>query len=522
MNIMKIKSIFSILLLSAAVLGFQSCSDSDSGSSAVNITAPGTVLSLVHEDSPIEELNIPMGELTSYMISVKTDGGWKVSVPEADASWVHITPHAGYGWDALNKDAVNTRAYVKLSVDYNEGAARSTQLTFTTGNLQAVLRINQAGKGSGSDPIESVWDMVGKLKMGYNLGNTLESNHDLSNSWFNPSGPGDWQTWETCWGQPQTTQEIINAIADKGFNIIRVPVTWFPHMDEEGNIDEQWMNRVEEVVNYVLNANCYCIINVMHDTGARGADRTDRHCWLTADIDKYPENTILYQKIWTQICERFKNYDERLIFESFNEILNSSYSWTAPSSESDGAYEAINKLQQDFVNVVRASGGNNKYRNLAVTTYSATGNADAPVNAFKAPQDQVSDHMYLTIHSYDPYNFCNNNSGKAPDGSTYDYNILIFDDDCKAVIDGVFARVNKRATECGIPFIFGEFGALDYEKSMAERVKYAQYMASKFKQYKTAGLWWMNLINRNDLTTTIKYDANHIVDESPIIDALFQ
>ena len=509
---MKIKSIFSIVLLAAAALGFQGCSDSDNGTIVSNITAPGTVISLAHDGTPIHELNLAMGELTSYMISVETDGGWTVSVPDTDTTWVHITPHAGYGWDVNDTTAVNTRAYVKLKVDYNEGATRTSKLTFQTGTLQAVLTINQAGRGSSSDPIESAWDMVAKLKMGYNLGNTLESNHDPSADWFHPAGPGDWQTYETCWGQPVTTQAIIDEIAAKGFNIIRVPVTWFPHIDDQGNINEEWMNRVEEVVNYVLNANCYCIINVMHDTGARVEGRTDKQCWLMADMDSYAENTVLYQKIWQQICERFKNYDERLIFESFNEILNASYSWTAPSSVTDQAYEAINKLQQDFVNVVRASGGNNLYRNLAVTTYSATGNNDVPVNAFQAPQDKVANHMYLTIHSYDPYNFCNNNAGKNAEGEEYDYNIKIFDDDCKAVIDGVFTRVNKRATECGMPFIFGEFGAIDEEKSMAERVKYAQYLKQKFNQYNTCGLWWMGLYNR----------ATNTWYEQEIVNALMQ
>ena len=216
--------------------------------------------------------------------------------------------------------------------------------------------------------------------------------------------------------------------------------------------------------------------------------------------------------MWKQIAERFKNYDGKLIFESFNEILNKSYSWTSPSSVSDGAYQAINKLQQDFVNTVRATGGNNLYRNLAVTTYSATGTSDVALQAFQLPQDPAENHLYLSIHSYDPYNFCNNNAGKNADGSEFDYNIKIFDDDCKSVIDGVFSRVSKRATECGIPFIFGEFGAIDEEKSMAERVKYATYLNQKFKSNNTAGLWWMGLYDR-------KADKWY---ESEIVDALMK
>ncbi len=486
-----------------------SCSDSESNDVTYGKTGSGTVLTLTHEGQAVSDLKVSMGELSSYIISVNTDGGWVVSMPDADTTWVHITPTEGYGWNVTDEAAKNNNAHVRLKVDYNSGAPRQTALTFTTGTLKAVLNISQSGRGSSNDPIETSWEMVAKLKIGYNLGNTLESNHDLSNSWFNPSGPGDWQTYETCWGQPVTTQAIINALADRGFNIIRVPVTWFPHMDEEGNINKEWMDRVEEVVNYVLNAGCYCILNVHHDNGERGEGRTDRHAWLTADMDKYAENTKLLQKIWQQICERFRDYDGRLLFESFNEILDKNYSWTPPTDVNSSVYECINKLQQDFVNVVRASGGNNLYRNLAVTTYAATGNKDVPVEAFQAPQDQVDGHLYLSIHSYDPYNFVHDNSGVNEDGSTYDYNIKIFNDECREVIDGVFARCNKRAMECGMPFIFGEFGAGDTKKALAERVKYANYMNQKFKEYKMAGLVWMGFYDRktNEWSETEVLDA---------------
>ena len=491
---MSIKNIISAAVLVVCMLGFQSCSNND-GDGIINkttLTGSGSVLVLTHDGEPISTVSLSMGETTSYMIGVNTDGSWKATVPAADTTWVHITPHEGYGWEVTDTTVSNLKAYVKLQVDYNEGEARTSSITFTTGSLTAVLTIMQAGRGFSDDPIETAWDMVGNLKMGYNLGNTLDANP--WGSWWDPTTKTV-NDWETAWGQPTTTQEIINAIAAKGFNIIRIPVTWYPHMDGNDNVKEEWMARVEEVVNYVLNAGCYCILNVQHDNGAANG-RTDGGAWLYADIDDYPALTVRYQKLWKQIAERFKDYDGKLIFESFNEILDKSYSWTAPFDTGDGAYKAINLLQQDFVNVVRASGGNNLYRNLAVTTYAATGTSSSALVAFELPQDIYANHLYLSVHSYDPYNFCNNNAGKNPDGSEYDYNIKIFDDDCKSVIDGVFSWVSICAANHGIPFLFGEFGAIDEEKSMAERVKYATYLREKFKAYKTAGLWWMGLYDR--------------------------
>lgn len=500
-----------ILLLLAFVAG--ACSDSDTTKTVDNGRRYGdaTVLQVLDDnESDVSTMSFSLGA-SSKIVGINCDGDWKATV---DAEWVTLSNYSGYGF-------ANKYSYDKITVEKNKGSERTATVTFTSGSISKQLAITQKGAGGDpDDPFETSFELIENLKMGYNLGNTLDANADPAQSWFNPTGPGDWEAYETVWGQPVTTQEIIDYIVSKGFNIIRVPVTWFPHVDENWNINETWMNRVQAVVDMVLSTGSYCIINVMHDTGARDASRTDNQCWLNADPDKYEANTVIYQKLWTQIATRFRNYDDRLIFESFNEILDKNYSWTAPA-EGDEAYTVINKLQQDFVNTVRATGGNNSYRNLAITTYSATGNSDAAVNSFQLPDDVASNHIYLSIHSYDPYNFCNNNSGKNADGTEYDYNQEIFDSDCQGTIDAVFARVSKRANEVGIPFIFGEFGAIDAGKALAERIKYAKYLKSKYTQYETAGLWWMGLIDRKTLTTNVPYDGM-TVDESEIIDALMK
>ena len=464
-----------------------SCSDSDSETSAQQ-------MKLMKDGVEVSEMTFSIGG-SSQMLGVFSDAEWVASLD--DDSWCDITPHAGF----VDNDSTQ---YIRVTVQKNEGEARKAVLTVKAGATTRTLLITQKGtETDAGDNFESVFAMINNLKVGYNLGNTLESNHNLegNESWFSPSGPGDWQTYETCWGQPITTQAIIDEIVGKGFNIIRVPVTWFPHVDSDWNINEEWMDRVQQVVDMVISTGSYCIINVMHDTGERGETRTDNQCWLTTDASMYETNTVIYQKLWKQIAERFRDYDEHLIFESFNEILNASYSWTAPSDDSNGDYTTINKLQQDFVNTVRATGGNNEYRNLAVTTYSATGNSDAALDFFEVPVDVHSNHIYLTIHSYDPYNFCN-------DGG--EWNILLFDADAQAVVDQVVERVSKRAETVGIPFIFGEFGAIAEGKDMNERVKYATYVAKKLKACNTTGLWWMGLYDRR---------ANDWY-ESEIVDAL--
>ena len=143
------------------------------------------------------------------------------------------------------------------------------------------------------------------------------------------------------------------------------------------------------------------------------------------------------------------------------------------------------------------------YRNLIVNPYSA-GHTLAKLNGFNAPNDVVAGHILATVHSYDPYNFCNDNG---------EWNIEAFDSSCEKEIDEMFTMVDKRfAQELGLPYFYGEFGALDDKKLMAERVKYATYMAKKFKAYNTTGLWWMGLLDRKKVEWT----------ESEIVEALFQ
>ncbi len=490
--------LFSTVWVLMAMFALQSCSDSNSsGSNASRLTITSM------DSLEIQSLDFGSTKGTK-MIGINSDGDWDVTVSD---DWIAVSARAGYGY------AYETRmSWLNVSVVANSGEPRTGTLTISSGGLSKTLTINQVGT-SADDNFEKAVEFIENAGIGYNLGNTLESNHDITNptvqTWFNPKTPID---WETCWGQPETTPEIIGAIAGKGFKLIRVPVTWFPHLDADDNIDAAWMARVKEVVNMVIDAGCYCIINVHHDASEYDPNRGDGAHWLQADLSKYETISPRFKKIWQQIAEEFQGYDDKLLFEAVNEIIDENGNWGDPVNAD--AYTAINKLEQDFVDVVRATGGNNRYRNLIVNTYSA-GHTQAKLNGFNAPNDVVAGHLLASVHSYDPYNFCNDNG---------EWNVLAFDSSCESEIDEMFAMVDKRfRQELDLPYFYGEFGALDAKnKTTDERVKYAKYMAKKFKAYNTIGLWWMNLINREDLTTIVKYSGTKGVDDAPIIDALFQ
>lgn len=228
--------------------------------------------------------------------------------------------------------------------------------------------------------------IVEEITFGWNLGNSLDSYGSTA------IGSGSLST-ETSWGNPTTTKEMIDLVKDSGINAVRVPVTWYNHMNNDYVIDAAWMNRVEEIVNYVIDNDMYCIVNVHHDTGEKG--------WLKASSNNLDQKKAMFTAIWEQVSENFAGYGDRLLFEGFNEILNDSNEWVNPNAE---AVSITNELNQIFVDIVRKSGGNNSKRNLIVTTYCAGGNSQV-TNGFVLPKDTVNNRLIVDAHIYQPFYF---------------------------------------------------------------------------------------------------------------------
>ena len=260
---------------------------------------------------------------------------------------------------------------------------------------------------------------------------------------------------EMSWGNPVTTQAMIDKVRDRGFNMIRVQVSYVNHMDAEGNIDPLWLERVAEVVDYCMNAGVYCLINT---TGAG---------WMTADPETFEEQSKIYARLWEQIAARFADYGELLLFESCNEVLNSNEQWWNPPAE---CYDVMNGFYQVFVDTVRAGGGYNETRNLVLNPYAAA--YDYHMNqGFKLPEDTVEGHLIAQVHCYEPNTFCFN---EANLGSTNFANEWGTDAE-KRKIDEIMKNIRKRfIEELGIPVIIGEFGTVNrvVEEERAEYVGY--------------------------------------------------
>lgn len=363
---------------------------------------------------------------------------------------------------------------------------------------------------------EAAKDAVKNMRVGWNLGNTLDAaSGDTTNMWIEKYTNRTPDKYETAWGQPVTKPELFKMFKEAGFNAIRLPVTWYPHMGSTffksstsltwsptkqpltGDVDPAWMKRVHEIVDYIISQDMYCVLNVHHDTGAGNAS------WLIADGEVFEKSKDLYVKLWTQIAEEFKDYGEKLVFESYNEMLDKYDSWcfasmNAPDgysrADANDAYNAINNYAQTFVDAVRATGGNNTNRNLVVTTYAAcSGKANdtwsehlnEPFTKFVMPTDTaVTDgkkHLILQIHYYQQ-NLENLESSKNHALATLTNLRSIFPSYKTPIIIGEWGSLNEADNDNG-----------DYNLYRDNLLEYCKYFMQQTKKRSIATFYWKGL-----------------------------
>lgn len=307
-------------------------------------------------------------------------------------------------------------------------------------------------------------EIANDINAGWNLGNTLDSHAD----WITEMTDGTPTDFETAWCNPVTTKKMIDDIKSAGFNAVRVPVTWKQHMDENGTVDSVWMDRVQEVVDYVIDNDMYCILNVHHDTGEAG--------WLKATPSCVEENGDKFTYLWTQISDRFKDYNHKLLFESFNEILDDSNNWEDTGTE---ATTAVNRLNQMFVDTVRSTGGNNSSRCLVVNTYAANTHYNN-LDEFVIPTDTADNSIIVEVHYYQPYKYT---TVTYPDNRTWT------DENGKFNMNGTLYNLYNHFTSKGVPVIIGEFGVANKENT-ADRCDYSEYLVTQAKGYGIKCFWW--------------------------------
>ena len=304
--------------------------------------------------------------------------------------------------------------------------------------------------GSVREDLTSI-ELTELMGNGINLGNTMEAYGHAS-----LGTDAEATAYETCWGQPVTTQESVSGMKAAGFDSLRIPVAWTNAIDFESGdytINEKYLDRVEEIVNYARNEDMYVIINDHWDGGWWGMFGSETEETRTQAME-------LYKSMWTQIAERFKGYSDYLIFESGNEELGFRLNDTDIAKDSgslsdDECYTVTNEINQAFVETIRGTGGNNEQRFLLIAGFG-TDISNTCDSRYQMPSDTAANKLLISVHYYNPDGYCINTS-LANWGNKKDYEDM----------NGLLEKMTQ-FTDKGYGVIIGEYGVLIEDGSMKE------------------------------------------------------
>ena len=338
--------------------------------------------------------------------------------------------------------------------------------------LLLLAAIMLASMGSWAQTVEpnnegmtlSAQEWTRDVVMGWNLGNSLECPYT-----------------ETEWGNPKTTKAMIHAVAEAGFNAIRIPVRWINHVNNTTDmiVNADWLARVKEVVDWCLEENMYVIINSHHE------EWYDRNPYYS----KQEENNRMLAALWTCVATYFRDYDQRLIFAGTNET---TVNWAAPTAEQQAVQNSYN---QTFVDAVRETGGKNYYRNIVVQTFACS--PYHGLNGFTIPTDKVEGRLSVEFHYYDPYEYCGNCTYYYW-GEAYKDKGRILASSTEKTITNLFDRITNTWAKKGLGVVMGEYGVSNHfteddKQTQQENMQYyLKCVVSEARQHGFAAFAWDN------------------------------
>lgn len=308
---------------------------------------------------------------------------------------------------------------------------------------------NDSGSEASGKDLESMnaQELSVIMGNGINLGNTMES--------ADQTRPGNYADnsvtyFETLWGQPVTTKEMIDDMKAAGLDTIRIPVAWTNTMhyeDGDYTIAPEYLARVKEIVDYAYENDMFVIIN----------DHWDGDWWGlygASDASKRELANTIYTEMWTQVAEYFKDYDAHLIFEGANEEvgdrlndIGNVYIGEGNTLSKDECYAKANEINQTFVDLIRSTGGNNATRFLLIPGYG-TDITQTLDSRWHMPTDTADGKLFLSVHYYTPWSYCGS-SGSSTWGTKRNY------EEMNTILKNLSTYIDQ-----GYGIIIGECGVL--------------------------------------------------------------
>ncbi|GAA0134713.1 cellulase family glycosylhydrolase [Paenibacillus sp. YSY-4.3] len=335
---------------------------------------------------------------------------------------------------------------------------RNSKAFLSLAIVVALLAAVVPNAASAAAPQSAMQSYVEAMQPGWNLGNSLDA-----------VGAD-----ETAWGNPRITKELIQNIAAQGYKSIRIPVTWDSHIGGAPNyqIEAGYLNRVQEVVQWALDANLYVMINVHHDSWV----------WISKMESQHDQVLARYNAIWTQIANKFKNSPNKLMFESVNEPRFTDGGTTDEAKQQ----KMLDELNVSFFNIVRNSGGQNATRPLVLSTLEASPTPERMTALYNTISKLNDKNIIATVHFYGFWPFSVNIAGYTK-----------FDAETQNDITTTFDNVYNTFVARGIPVIVGEYGLLGFDKNtgvieQGEKLKFFEFFAQYVKQKSITTMLWDN------------------------------
>lgn len=324
----------------------------------------------------------------------------------------------------------------------------------------------------------SAFEITEQMGVGWNLGNSLDSA-------IQGFSGGNILDYETQWGNPVVTKSLIDKVKAKGFNTVRIPVTWYQHISSDGSytINNAWMSRVKEVVDYAYNNGMYVIINVHHEPWINRSDFETAGDAMEKQL----------RAVWKQIAAAFAEYDQRLIFEGMNEPrkVGGDDEWVG----NEKCYGVVNRLNAAFVETVRSvESPYRQTRMLMVPDYAASREsyiysyltipkADGSIDA---DNDGDDDYVAVSLHAYSPYSFAMGDGDHSDFSSAYE-----------TELESMFSAMQAEFLQEGVPIVLGEFSASNYGYDAA-RLKWAEAYMRNAAEYGIPCVLWDNNVDSNN------------------------
>lgn len=305
--------------------------------------------------------------------------------------------------------------------------------------------------------------LTASMGKAWNLGNALDCTTDG-------------KVGETLWNNKfPVSKPLFDTVKASGFDTVRIPVSYMDKIGDEASgykIEEAWLNRVQEVVDLAINSGLLVVIDIHHD----GSDGVQGK-WIDISGNEFETVQAKFSAVWSQIAERFSDYDQRLMFESMNEVKISGQ-----DTDLTVAYENINALNQAFVTAVRNAGGKNTDRVLIIPGYNTDINATVD-SAFVKPTDIKSDRLMLSVHYYDPSDFTLGENNVKTWGTQAQ----------RTYMQNQFKKIANFANNESIkmPVFIGEYGAID-KNNNNYRSMYLKYLNMYAKQNNIVTAYWDN------------------------------